>query len=182
MVQIIRGGEKKKFFAKMKEQFGIEKKSWILVKGGKGRIRAFSGSMTREEIDEMCGLIGVETLGLYVGKMDNDLRLSLDGTHVLKNEIVKGFIELNSEKAGVWLSGKDLDFSQGGTLPTPELTLDNSDKKLKRVRSPTHEDGKNKLPNGIWAIKYGDNFLGCGIVSDGKLLNHVPKERRVKEL
>jgi len=32
---------------------------------------------------------------------------------------------------------------------------------------------------GFAALKYGEDFVGCGLCKDGKLLNYVPKGRRL---
>jgi len=34
--------------------------------------------------------------------------------------------------------------------------------------------------NGYFLIKYNDDFLGCGKSTGNKILNYVPKARRVK--
>ena len=34
---------------------------------------------------------------------------------------------------------------------------------------------------GLVLVKQGDDFMGCGVVKDGTLLNYVPKNRRLPE-
>ena len=52
------------------------------------------------------------------------------------------------------------------------------DKQAKKWMSGEDFEVENKL-HGFIIIKNKDDFLGCGRVVNGKLLNYVPKERRV---
>ena len=49
MIQILDNPKKKKFIEKI-EYLGIEKVPYLLIQTGKERIRAYSGSFHREEI------------------------------------------------------------------------------------------------------------------------------------
>ena len=40
---------------------------------------------------------------------ENHIRLSLDAAHLLKDEITKNIIEINSQQLNDWIRGKDLD-------------------------------------------------------------------------
>jgi len=64
---LLKRAEKEKILAKLREQFGIEELNYLLIKQGKERIRAFSGSLSREELEKLGESVNIETLGTYLG-------------------------------------------------------------------------------------------------------------------
>ncbi|MDP4039959.1 MAG: hypothetical protein Q8P57_05270 [Candidatus Pacearchaeota archaeon] len=148
-IKFIKSGEKKRLLNTLKEQFGISKlKSWIFVETGKGKIRGFSGSMTRDEIDELSEIANVEVIGLYLFRVENNrLRLSMDGSGIFGESANNGVVDIDENEMNVWIRGGNIE---------------------------------RELENGIYIIKNGDDFLGCGISDGKKLINHVPKERRIR--
>jgi NOL1/NOP2/fmu family ribosome biogenesis protein len=113
-IQVLDRAKKKKFLKEL-EVFGM---GWVpetLVRSGKERIRAFSGDLSREEIMEIWRLFPIEGVGLYVGKdMINrngvhEVRLSLDGMHVWKEQLTERTVELTAEQEVDWFLGKDVD-------------------------------------------------------------------------
>ncbi len=42
------------------------------------------------------------------------------------------------------------------------------------------EDIQVKAPLGILVIRHGRDYLGCAKSNGEKIINHVPKERRVR--
>ena len=145
--RFIKSSEKKRLLSELEEQFGIEKLPYLLLETGKEKIRGFSGTMTKEEITELGKISNVEIVGLYLIKKEKNLRLSLDATHLLKEQISKNIIEINNVQLGDWLRGKNLDIAKD---------------------------------SGIYVIKYEDDFVGCGISDGKKIINHIPKERRIR--
>ena len=146
-IKFLKSSEKKKLLAELEEQFGITKLNYLLLETGKEKIRGFSGTMTKEEIKELGEIANVEIIGLYLIKKERKLRLSLDATHTLKDQITKNIIEINNNQLEDWLRGKNLEIVKDG---------------------------------GVHVIKCGDDFIGCGISDGKKLINHVPKERRIR--
>jgi NOL1/NOP2/fmu family ribosome biogenesis protein len=104
----IKSNEKREIVAQLKEQFGIESLPYLLIESGKEKIRAFSGSLSKEEILKIGELAKVEIIGLYLIKREHDLRLSLDATTILKNQINKNILELTEEQFQKWIRGHDL--------------------------------------------------------------------------
>lgn len=108
-IHFIKSNTKRKIVSELKEQFGIESLPYLLIESGKEKIRGFSGSLSKEEINELTRLANVELIGLYIIKKEHDLRLSLDATNILKNQITKNILELNDEQFKKWIRGKDID-------------------------------------------------------------------------
>ena len=100
-IQIMDRAKKKKFIAEVAD-LGMKKIPEMLVKSGKERVRAFSGDLGKDDIYDIWRLLPIEGIGLYVGKdlMNRngirEVRLSLDGMHVWKDQITKK-IRLNKK-------------------------------------------------------------------------------------
>ena len=109
-IRFIKSSGKKKIIAQLNEQFGITKLPYLLIAGGKEKIRAFSGSLSKEEIQELSHLTKIEGLGTYLIKQEPDkpFRLSLDATHLLSKQITKNLFEINDKQLADWLRGFDI--------------------------------------------------------------------------
>src|SRR3989339_1322415 len=160
-IQILDRTKKKKFVDGLNE-FGITKISEMLVRSGEERIRAFSGDLDREQIMDLWKLLPIEGVGLYVGKdMVNrsgvrEVRLSLDGMHVWKEQLEGRVLVLTEAQEIEWFLGRDIELEE-----------------------------KQKMDEGFVCVKSfdGKDFVGIGKVgADGmKLFGFLPKERRRKE-
>ncbi|GEM_PF-364228 len=166
-IQILDKTGKRKFISGLAE-FGLGKIPGLLVRTGTERIRAFSGSLTREEIMEIWRMFPIEGVGLYVGKIvsrrkgvgGREVRLSVDGIQMLSASGVRGsglgvlgrIIILTKEQEERWFLGEDIN-----------LKNCNVDSGFVLVKSA---DGKD--------------FVGMGKVGgEGKILfGYLPKERR----
>lgn len=148
-VKWIRSGEKKEIMQKLEEQFGISELPYLLFEAPKDKIRAFSGSMTREELWLLGSFLNVNFIGIpLLKKEDSDFKIGFDAIHLLKEQITKGIVEINKEQLEQWIRGKDL-----------EITSDSK----------------------FVIIKYKSDFIGYGKSTGEKILNHVPKERRIRK-
>lgn len=108
-MKIIRASEKKKILSQLSEQFGIQKLPFLLLRFGKEKIRAFSGSLSSEELNTLDKNLRIENAGLYLGKQQRDgLRLSLDALSLLKGQITKNILKLTDKQAAEWFKGYDL--------------------------------------------------------------------------
>jgi len=158
-IQILDKTKKKKLIQEL-NHLGIKKIPQLLLKSGKERIRAFSGSFSKQEIMTFWKLLPLEGLGMYFAKQNIDksgkkeTRLSIDALHLLKTQITKNIIELNKSQKENWFKGKTIELNK----PT----------KLK----------------GFVAVKSKQtkDFIGTGKISQDKtiLFNYLPKERRIK--
>jgi len=102
--------QKKKIIKKLNEQFGISKIPHLFLQFGKEKIRLYSGDFDKEELLELDKNIRIESIGLYFAKIQNDgIRLSLDGTILLKSQITKNILELSDKQSEEWFKGNDLD-------------------------------------------------------------------------
>ena len=162
-IQIMDRAKKKKFIAGLSD-LGMKKIPELLIKSGKERVRAYSGDLSTEQIMEIWRLLPIEGIGLYVGKdMVNrngvrEIRLSLDGMHIWKEQLIKRILILSKEQEKNWFLGKniELDDSQIGKISTGFVSVKSAD---------------------------GKDFVGVGkIGSDGAMLfGFLPKERRRRE-
>ena len=168
-IQIMDRAKKKKFLAGLAE-FGVGKVLEMLVRSGKERIRAFSGSLSREEIMAIWRLFPIEGVGLYVGKEfvnrsgAREVRLSVDGMHVWKELLTDKIFVLSEEQEAMWFLGQDIEIDEGQCVYEGFVLVKSAD---------------------------GKDFVGMGkigvrrqIIDDRKngkgktLFGYLPKERR----
>jgi NOL1/NOP2/fmu family ribosome biogenesis protein len=153
--------DKKKIIEQLNKQFGISELPYLIIQFGKEKLRLYSGILSKEELYFLDREIRIENIGLYFAKWENDeIRLSIDGVQLLKNQITKNILELNDKQANEWLMGNDLPISR--------------------------EDASQK-PLGVWDTEYGwkilkhnNELLGCGKSTGERITNFMPKERRIK--
>ncbi len=144
----IRSSEKKRIIEQLNEQFGIEKIPYLLIKSGEEKVRAFSGHLSKEEIMQLANITNIESIGLYIIKKEENLRLTLDAVHLFKNQIMKNILEINESQLHDWLRGRDLEI---------------------------------QAEKGNVIIKYNEDIIGFGKSTGQKILNYIPKERRLKK-
>jgi len=106
--------EKQNIVEKLKKQFGIKNIEGIFIKRGEERLFLFQGDFTQKQIQELERTIPIERVGIYFGKIiHNEIRLSIEGVHLLKNQITKNIFELNKEQAELWMKGNELEIQTG---------------------------------------------------------------------
>jgi len=143
--------EKEKFIQQLNEQFGIKEIPGQIAKFGKERIILFSQEISEKEIQTLDRISRVEGVGVYFAKIEEnsrEIRLSIEGTQLLKNQITKNIFELDEKQAEQWMMGQELNITTG--------------------------------KKGFFIMKFKDDFLGTGKISENKISNFVPKSRRLK--
>lgn len=92
----------------------------------------------------------INSLGLYFGQFrNNELRLSIEGSQIVGKAATRNIVELDDSEFRQWLGGNEL------------------------------EKSLSTLGSGYVIIKHNSDFIGCGKYKDGRMLNFVPKARRV---
>ncbi len=101
--------EKEKVKKLLNENYGITDVPYLLLKFGKEKLRAYSGSLSKEELMALDRTLKIETAGLYfANESDGDLRLTLDGTQLFKEQILKNILNVDDKQAENWLKGNEL--------------------------------------------------------------------------
>jgi len=147
MIEILDGRKKKKILDSLAE-YGIEKPRYLFIQSGKQKLRIFSGELGKDKLFSLLKMLKVETIGLYLGSLNNGLRLSIDACHIFAKDIKKKIIEITEDETQEWFYGSDI---------------------IKKIS----EEGFVVLKN--------HDFLGCGKAARGRIINFLPKERRIKK-
>lgn len=106
--------EKEKIIKQLNVQFGIKEIPWRIARLGKERIILFSGEISDKEIDILDRISKIEGIGVYFAKEQIDgIRLSIEGTHLLKEQITKNIFELDEKQAEQWMMGQELNIKAG---------------------------------------------------------------------
>lgn len=108
--------EKERFVSQLREQFGIKDIPYNIARFGKERIMIFSGDVSEKEIFNLDRIARIEGLGVYFAKIDEktqDIRLSIEGVHLLQGQITKNIFELDEKQAEQWMMGQELNIATG---------------------------------------------------------------------
>lgn len=109
--KFLKSSQKKRILAELEGIYGITALPYLLIETGKKKLRAFSGTLSKEEILELKNLVNVETIGMYmISQKDNDLRLNFDALPLFQKQITKRIIKINKDQLELWLRGYDLEF------------------------------------------------------------------------
>lgn len=113
-LKILNANEKREIEEKIKNQFGVDEIRGILIKSGKERLFFFSGNFSKEMIKSLEESAPVERIGVYFAKIVNEeIRLSIEGVQILKDQINKNILKINDEQAERWMKGQELDIKTG---------------------------------------------------------------------
>ncbi len=108
-LKILRYKEKRKLEDELRERFGIEKIPGIIAQRGRERLFLFQGNFSIKQIKELEKQVFIERLGNYFAKVgEGGIRLSIEGTQLLKDQIKKNVFELNEEQTQEWMMGREL--------------------------------------------------------------------------
>ncbi len=114
-LHILKPKEKKQIERQLNEQFGIKKVPGIIIKTGTERLFLFQGNLDKKEILDLEKTIPIERIGVYFAKFQaNKIRLSIEGVHILKDQITKNIFELDEKQTQQWMSGNELNIKIGG--------------------------------------------------------------------
>jgi NOL1/NOP2/fmu family ribosome biogenesis protein len=152
-IEILKDNKREEILRKLNEQYGITKIPGMLLTKNSEKIFLFQGSLDEKKIKEIEKTIPIERIGVYLGKIaENErIRLSLEGSQILKNQINKNIFEMTKSQLDEWIKGN-------------EILVKNS------------ENFRDFL-----IMKYQDDFFGTGKASENKITNFIPKSRRLKE-
>lgn len=108
---------------------------------------------TREIFEMEREYLRVNTFGMYFGTIMKDgFRLSLEGLHLMKDQITKNIYELNIEEFETWILGNDLE-------------IENKEDK-----------------NTYIIMKYEKDLVGMGKLKNQKVINYVSRSRKLQKV
>lgn len=144
--------ERKQFYEKLHEYFGTKYFfSGMLFVSGKNKFYVIN-----DKYKEVISLkINTKVLGLYIAEINEfgEIRLSIEGSQLVGPHATKHVLELSAQDAVAFSNGKD--------IPIQNLSKEYFIISVKDATTG-HTD-----------------YLGCGKVKEGILLNFTPKGRRV---
>lgn len=113
-LKILNENEKQEIVNKLNKQFGIKEIPGLILRRGAERLFLFQGSFNEGQIKKLEDKVPVDKVGVYFAKIIKDeIKLSIEGTHLLKNQIQKNIFELNKEETEQWMKGQELNIQTG---------------------------------------------------------------------
>lgn len=116
MIHFLSHQETQEILSKLNKQFGVQEIPGRLIKIGKEKIFLFQGNFSDEQIKDLEKITFIERIGIYFGKifdLTGEIRLSIEGTQILKNQIIKNIFEINDEQLDSWMQGQELNIQTG---------------------------------------------------------------------
>lgn len=108
-IKIFDKKETQEILNKLRSQFGIKEILGQILQIGKERLFIYQGSLTKREIYDLDAIIPIERVGVYFAKYQNDkIRLSIEGTHIFKDQITKNIFELSNDQTDQWMHGSEI--------------------------------------------------------------------------
>jgi len=146
---ILNTKQKKKFKKIILEQWGADFKDSYHV------LKHPNGRtyIVNKEVDDInLDDLRISTVGLYFATWNaKGFRLSIEGSQLIGPSAKKNVVELDDEQKGHWLLGQELELAEKQLVET----------------------------KGYVIIKHKKDFMGSGKITGKKLLNFVPKTRRI---
>ena len=115
-LKIFNKKEKQEIEEKLNEQFGIKEIPGQIIMKGREKLFLFSGSFNSRQIKRLEKLTVIERIGAYFAKIDertDTIRLSIEGSQILKDQIKKNIFEIPEELLENWMKGQELNVKTG---------------------------------------------------------------------
>lgn len=151
-VELLDRTKKKKIIQILEKNYGITELPWLLIKTSKEKIRAYSGALSWDELNELAKTINIELIGMPLCSIiEENSRINFDAVNlpIIKNQIKENFIEISEEELKSWIRGNNIE--RESNLSAPFIL-----------------------------IKHNADFFGIASNRKTFLQNYIPKERRVR--
>ncbi len=159
---ILNSRKKKEIKNSILKQFGLreeppELKDCILALNKKReKVYMVSGDIKELNLEE----INISTLGVYLCTIEKDgIRMSIEGSQMI-GPYAENTLTLSDEEAGKWVNGQNL--------------------LIEGLSSRINKRGYILIRH--LSAEGKSDFLGCGKIAGGRIINYVPKERRIAEI
>ena len=113
-IKILSEQEKRKIENQLHAQFGIKELPGKIVMRGEERLFFFTGEIDEDGIRKLEQSAPIEKVGVYFAKLINEeIKLTIEGTQLLKEQITKGIFQINDSQAEEWMMGRELNLKSG---------------------------------------------------------------------
>ena len=113
-IKILSEQEKRKIENQLHAQFGIKELPGKIVMRGEERLFFFTGEIDEDGIRKLEQSAPIEKVGVYFAKLINEeIKLTIEGTQLLKEHITKGIFQINDSQAEEWMMGRELNLKSG---------------------------------------------------------------------
>ncbi len=157
-LKFLNSKEKREIKRKLEDNYGFsgELEGALLLSTKEERIYLLSGAeLLPDGVDKR---MRIDRAGLYIGKLlTNGVLLNVEGSQLVGPSSSKNVLELDEEHLEYWVKGEDIVLSE-------------------------QEKASAVEESGVFIVKHCDDFLGSAIIKEGRAMNQLSKNRRVKNL
>ena len=148
-LKFLNSKETKEILKLIEGQWGAELKlDFTFAKNSKNRVFIVNKDINKIDFSKL----RINSVGMYFCDLENEIRLSIEGSQIIGPKAVKNVVEINEEQTKQWLKGEDLEIEDKGNY------------------------------HGFVIIKHENDFLGSGKFKDNRILNYVSKSRRINAI
>lgn len=113
-LKILSKNEKREIENRLKKRFGINEIPGIIARRGEERLFLFTGNFNEKQIRQLERTVIIERIGVYFARIiGGEIRLTIEGSHALKNQIKENIFTLNSKQTEEWMKGQELPIKTG---------------------------------------------------------------------
>jgi len=148
-LKFLNSKETKEILKLIEEQWGAKLKlDYTFAKNSKNRVFIVNKDINKIDFSKL----RINSVGMYFCDLENEIRLSIEGSQIIGPKAVKNVVEINEEQTKQWLKGEDLEIEDKGNY------------------------------RRFVIIKHENDFLGSGKFKDNRILNYVSKSRRINAI
>ena len=108
-LKILKKKETQNILRQLNESWGIKEIPGIIARRGEERLFLFTGELEEYKIRILESAAFIERIGVYFAKIVNrEIRLSIEGTQIFKDQITKNIFELDEKQTEEWMMGREL--------------------------------------------------------------------------
>ncbi len=143
-----------------------------------------SSSQKKKLLSELKEQFGINSLPYLLIESGKEKLRGFSG-HLSKEELSNLNRIINIELIGLYLIKKETPIRLSFDAPhLLKSQISSNILKINKEETQAWLKGANleiKLPRGTYIIEHENNFIGCGKSNSSVLLNHVPKDRRLRK-
>ena len=148
-LKFLNSKETKEILKLIEEQWGAKLKlDYTFAKNSKNRVFIVNKDINKIDFSKL----RINSVGMYFCDIENEIRLSIEGSQIIGPKAAKNVVEINEEQTKQWLKGEDLEIEDKGNY------------------------------RRFVIIKHENDFLGSGKFKDNRILNYVSKSRRINAI
>src|SRR3990167_3375718 len=105
-LKFLNSKETKEILKLIEEQWGAKLNlDYTFARNSKNRIFIVNKDISKIDFSKL----RINSIGMYFCDLENEIRLSIEGSQIIGPKAAKNFVEISEEQVKQWLKGEDLE-------------------------------------------------------------------------